>query len=193
MKAGLTVLLAVASASVNTHVKVETVNFDEDQLNTENNIAETFAWKKEARAKDNCVKFETSANGGGRITVKMGQEIMKDQTFLENAEETTVCSENKITKVVVTNSHSDGWVGKVTLMEKEADKGVLTCTENCSRLKDGVEKKVKCQTDHFKVDGDAMTDAEGRTMRNTTECMCLDGIKEKNECTLEPTTETKTE
>jgi len=46
MKAGLTVLLAVASASVNTHVKVETVNFDEDLLNTEKNIAETSAWKE---------------------------------------------------------------------------------------------------------------------------------------------------
>jgi len=50
MKAGLTVLLAVASASVNTHVKVETVNFDEDLLNTEKNIAETSAWKEK---KDN--------------------------------------------------------------------------------------------------------------------------------------------
>jgi len=46
MKAGLTVLLAVASASVNTHVKVETVNFDEDLLNTEKNIVETSAWKE---------------------------------------------------------------------------------------------------------------------------------------------------
>jgi len=45
MKAGLTVLLAVASASVNTHVKVETVNFDED-LNTEKNIADTSAWNE---------------------------------------------------------------------------------------------------------------------------------------------------
>jgi len=41
------VVVAVASASVNTHVKVETVNFDEDQLNTEKNITETFAWKEE--------------------------------------------------------------------------------------------------------------------------------------------------
>jgi len=47
MKAGLAVVVAVASASVNTHVKVETVNFDEDQLNTEKNITETFAWKEE--------------------------------------------------------------------------------------------------------------------------------------------------
>merc|ERR1719336_531987 len=46
MKAGLAVVVAVASASVNTHVKVETVNFDEDQLNTEKNITETFAWKE---------------------------------------------------------------------------------------------------------------------------------------------------
>jgi len=46
MKAGLTVLVAIASASVNAHVKVETVNFDEDLLNTEKNIAGTFAWKE---------------------------------------------------------------------------------------------------------------------------------------------------
>jgi len=52
MKAGLTVLAAVASASVNTHVKVETVNFDEDLLNTEQNIAETFAWKEKKDAED---------------------------------------------------------------------------------------------------------------------------------------------
>jgi len=52
MKAGLTVLLAVASASVNTHVKVETVNFDEGLLNTEQNIAETFAWKEKKAAED---------------------------------------------------------------------------------------------------------------------------------------------
>jgi len=52
MKAGLTVLLAVASASVNTHVKVETVNFDEGLLNTEQNIAETFAWKEKKTAED---------------------------------------------------------------------------------------------------------------------------------------------
>jgi len=193
MKAGLTVLLAVASASVNTHVKVETVNFDEDQLNTENNIAETFAWKKEAGEKDNCVKFETSEKGGGFITIKMEGKIMENQTPLKDKEEIKVCSENKITKVVVTNGDSDGWVGKVTLMEKEADKGVLTCTENCSRLKDGEEKEVQCKADNIKVDGDAMTDAEGRTMQNRTECMCLDGIVNKNECTLEPTTETKTE
>jgi len=48
MKAGLTVLVAIASASVNAHVKVETVNFDEDLLNTEKNIAGTFAWKEKA-------------------------------------------------------------------------------------------------------------------------------------------------
>jgi len=46
MKAGLTVLLAVASASVNTHVKVETVSFDEELLDTEMNIAETSVWKE---------------------------------------------------------------------------------------------------------------------------------------------------
>merc|ERR1719494_1250106 len=46
MKAGLTVLLAVASASVNTHVKVETVSFDEELLDTEMNYAETFVWKE---------------------------------------------------------------------------------------------------------------------------------------------------
>jgi len=48
MKAGLTVLVAIASASVNAHVKVETVNFDEDLLNSEKNIAGTFAWKEKA-------------------------------------------------------------------------------------------------------------------------------------------------
>jgi len=62
MKAGLTVLVAIASASVNAHVKVETVNFDEDLLNTEKNIAGTFAWKEkpiEGEAKpDITVTFE---------------------------------------------------------------------------------------------------------------------------------------
>jgi len=52
MKAGLTVLVAVATASVNTHVKVETVNFDEDLLNTEKNIAETSAWKEKKDKKE---------------------------------------------------------------------------------------------------------------------------------------------
>jgi len=51
MKAGLAVVVAVASASVNTHVKVETVNFEEDQLNTEKNITETFAWKEKSPPK----------------------------------------------------------------------------------------------------------------------------------------------
>jgi len=59
MKAGLTVLLAVASASVNTHVKVETVNFDEDLLNTEKNIAETSAWKEKKDKTDGPQPDET--------------------------------------------------------------------------------------------------------------------------------------
>jgi len=62
MKAGLTVLLAVASASVNTHVKVETVNFDEDLLNTEKNIAETSAWKEKKDKKEGPQTEETKTD-----------------------------------------------------------------------------------------------------------------------------------
>jgi len=63
MKAGLTVLVAIASASVNAHVKVETVNFDEDLLNTEKNIAGTFAWKEKAFDRpDEFVNFKFDTN-----------------------------------------------------------------------------------------------------------------------------------
>jgi len=84
MKAGLTVLLAVASASVNTHVKVETVNFDEGLLNTEQNIAETFAWKEKKDAEDaSLIDVKLSGLQGcplkegkrGRVTVECNVDL----------------------------------------------------------------------------------------------------------------------
>jgi len=171
MKAGLTVLLAVASASVNTHVKVETVNFDEGLLNTEQNIAETFAWK-EKKGDNPCVKFVTNADGEGYITVKTGYTTHHVQKKLANKEELKVCPGGEITAVVVQNTNSDGWVGAVTVAKNKADKGVLLkCTKNCDQ-KD-------CLTDNLKVDGDE------KAFNNKTDCMCMGG----KECTLEPTEE----
>jgi len=192
MTAGLTVLLAVASASVNTHVKVETVNFDEDLLNTEKNIAETFAWKEK---KDTppvggspappvggspgdypCAKFVTNADGEGYITVKTGDTTHHTQKKLANEEELEVCPGGEITEIVVQNTNSDGWVGAVTVIKDKADKGVLLkCTKNCDQ-KD-------CLTDNLKVDGDE------KAYKNKTNCMCMGG----KECTLEPTEETPEE
>jgi len=80
MKAGLTVLVAIASASVNAHVKVETVNFDEDLLNTEKNIAGTFAWKEKPIGGDGpdiVVKFKVEDikyEGRGAKSGRWGQE-----------------------------------------------------------------------------------------------------------------------
>jgi len=67
MKAGLTVLVAIASASVNAHVKVETVNFDEDLLNTEKNIPGTFAWKEKTSEGE---EEKTSAKRDINVTFK---------------------------------------------------------------------------------------------------------------------------
>jgi len=172
MTAGLTVLLAVASASVNTHVKVETVNFDEDLLNTEQNIAETFAWK-EKKGGYPCVKFVTNGDGEGYLTVKTGDKKHHDKKKLLNNEELKVCPGAEITKVVVQNINTDGWVGAVTVTKNEEDKGVfLKCTKNCDQG--------DCKTDNLKVDGDEQA-------YNKTDCMCMGG----KECTLEPTEEKK--
>jgi len=75
MKAGLTVLLAVASASVNTHVKVETVNFDEGLLNTVQNIAETFAWKEKKTGAQQGEKMLMDEFGVSREEAK---EVLKE-------------------------------------------------------------------------------------------------------------------
>jgi len=92
MKAGLTVLVAVATASVNTHVKVETVNFDEDQLNTEN-IVETSVWKKEETDKtdkpqepEETKPEETKTEAGIDVTFKV-------DTCTENEYETSCSGE----------------------------------------------------------------------------------------------------
>jgi len=172
MTAGLTVLLAVASASVNTHVKVETVNFDEDLLNTEQNIAETFAWKEKKKSGYPCVKFVTNDDGEGYLTVKTDQKKYFDQVKILNKQELKVCPGAEITAVVVQNINTDGWVGAVTVTKNKEDKGVfLKCTKNCDQG--------DCKTDNLKVDGDE------KAYKNTTDCMCMGG----KECTLEPTEE----
>jgi len=161
MKAGLTVLAAVASASVNTHVKVETVNFDEDLLNTEQNIAETFAWKEKKKSDLPCVKFVThkDVKADGFLTVRTDQEEYFDQVKIDIGKEEKVCEEN-IKKVMVKNTDTDGWFGKVTLEGK-----TLQCT-NCT--------PPGCMTENLLVDGDETTAHE-------QECMCMG----KKECTLE--------
>jgi len=166
MTAGLTVLLAVASASVNTHVKVETVNFDEDLLNTEQNIAETFAWKEKKKSDVPCVKFVTHEDekADGLLTIKTDKKEYFDQVEIGFGEEKKVCERN-IKKVLVQNTNSDGWYGKVTLEGK-----TLQCTKNCT--------PPGCMTENLLVDGD-------KTTNHNQECMCMEG----KECTLEPTEE----
>jgi len=170
------VLVAAASASVSTHVQVETVNFDEDLLNTEKNIAETFAWKeKESRASD-CVKFKTNADGEGYLTIQIGETKHHDQKKMENDDELVECPGGKITTVVVQNTNTDGWVGKVTVVDEDtqaAEGAILKCTENCDQE--------NCLTENLKVDADE------KAYKNTTDCMCMGAKK----CTLEPTGETK--
>jgi len=78
MKAGLTVLVAIASASVNAHVKVETVNFDEDLLNTEKNIAGTFAWKEKASDRPDIVvnfKFDMKDIKFKSVSYEEGEQV----------------------------------------------------------------------------------------------------------------------
>jgi len=176
MKAGLTVLVAVATASVNTHVKVETVNFDEDLLNTEKNIAETFAWKEKKDSDTPCVKFVTNDDGEGYLTIKTGDTTHYTQEKLANNKELEVCPGGEITEIVVQNTHTDGWVGAVTVIQNKADKGVLLkCTKNCVQQ--------DCLTENLKVDGDE------EAFHNKTDCMCMGG----KECTLEPTEQTTEE
>jgi len=140
MKAGLTVLLAVASASVNTHVKVETVNFDEGLLNTEQNIAETFAWKEKKDAEDASL-IDVKLSGLQGCPIKEGKrgrlsfECDVDLT-VTSPESTAISTSGGLAPVKVHLSISKG-----ALLTYAAIEGVILGQKNAVRIYKELKKK----------------------------------------------------